>query len=110
MESNLSPEDHEELMQYLVSEGAAILDGISEDGEPIYKFDMDVLEEVMPELHQALVDQMDQTLVDLYQKGLVQVSYDENLNAMITVSEEGRRLMIEAGFSMDDLQEVEEDN
>ena len=110
MESNLSPEDHEELMQYLVSEGAAILDGISEDGEPIYKFDMDVLEEVMPELHQALVDQMDQTLVDLYQKGLVQVSYDENLNAMITVSEEGRRLMIEAGFSMDDLQEIEEDN
>lgn len=107
MESNLSPEDHEELMQYLVSEGAAIFSGMSEDGEPIYRFDLDVLEEVMPELHQALVDDMDKTLIDLYQKGLVEVSYDEELNAQISVSEEAKRLMIEAGFDFDNLEEDE---
>ena len=108
MESNLSPEEHDELMQYLVSEGAAIFSGMSEDGDPIYKFDMDVLEEVMPELHQALVDDMDKTMVDLYQKGLIEVSYDEELNAQISVSEEGKILLEQAGFDFSNLEEVED--
>ena len=92
-------------MDYLVAEGAASLDGIADDGEPVYKFDMEILEEVMPELHQAMLDDMDQVLLDLYQKGLIEVSYDEDLNAQIAVSEEGRNALIQAGFDMDSFDE-----
>jgi hypothetical protein len=107
MEYNPSDEEHIELMEYLVSEGAAILDSLDEDGEPIYKFDMEILEEVMPELHQAMQNDMDQILIDLYQKGLVEVSYDENLNAQISVTPEGKIAMLEAGWDMDSIDQEE---
>jgi len=94
-------------MEYLISEGAAILDGIDEDGEPVYKFDMDVLEEVMPELHAVMQQDMDQVLVDLYQKGLIEVSYDENLNALMSISEQAKVALLEAGFDLDDNEDTE---
>jgi len=94
-------------MEYLISEGAAILDGIDENGEPIYKFDMDVLEEVMPELHAVMQEDMDQVLVDLYQQGLIEVSYDENLNALMSISEQGKVALLEAGFDLDDNEDTE---
>ena len=107
MEYNPSDEEHQEIMEYLISEGAAILDGIDENGEPIYKFDMDVLEEVMPELHAVMQEDMDQVLVDLYQKGLIEVSYDENLNALMSISEQGKVALLEAGFDLDDNEDTE---
>ena len=88
-------------MDYLVSEGAAILDGVDDEGEPIYRFDMELLEEVMPELHQVLIEDMDNILIDLYQKDLIEVSYDENLNAKIAISEEGKIALMQAGFDLD---------
>jgi len=107
LEYNPSDEEHREIMEYLISEGAAILDGIDEDGEPIYRFDMDVLEEVMPELHAAMQQDMDQVLVDLYQKGLIEVSYDENLNALMSISEQGKVALLEAGFDLDENEDTE---
>jgi hypothetical protein len=102
MEYDPSDEEHRQIMDYLVEEGAAIFDGIDEDGEPIYKFDMDVLEEVSPELYQVMMDDMDKVLIDLYQKGLIEISYDEQLNASMSVSPAGRDSLIEAGFDMDE--------
>ena len=102
LEYNPSDEEHREIMEYLISEGAAIFDGIDEDGEPIYMFDMEILEEVMPELHAVMQQDMDDVLVDLYQKGLIDVSYDENLNAIMSVSEQGKVALAEAGFDLDD--------
>ena len=107
MEYDPSDEDHIEIMEYLVSEGAAFFDGIDEDGETIYRFDMDVLEEVMPELYQVMQDDMDQVLIDLYLKGLIEVSYDENLNAQMTISEDGKRALQAEGFDMNDFDETD---
>jgi hypothetical protein len=101
MDYDSSNEEHREIMDYLVSEGAASWDGVDEDGEPIYKFDMEMLEEIMPDLHQAMIDDMDKVLLDLYEKGLIEVSYDEDLNAMMAISEEGKIALIQAGFDMD---------
>jgi len=101
MQYDPSNEDHKEIMDYLVSEGAAILDGVDDEGEPIYRFDMELLEEVMPELHQVLIEDMDNILIDLYQKDLIEVSYDENLNAKIAISEEGKIALMQAGFDLD---------
>jgi len=105
MEYDSSNEEHKELMEYLIEEGAAEIDGIDEYGEPIFKFDMEILEEVMPELHQVLVDDMDQILLDLYQRDLIEISYDEELNAHMTISPEGKIALIEAGFDMDSSEE-----
>ena len=107
MEYDPSKEEQQEIMEHLISEGAAILDGLDENGEPIYKFDMDILEEIMPELHAVMQEDMDQVLVDLYQKGLIDVSYDENLNAMMVISEQGKVALIEAGFDLNDDQDIE---
>jgi len=107
LEYDPSDENHREIMEYLISEGAAILEGIDEEGEPIYMFDMDTLEEVMPELHAVMQEDMDQVLVDLYQKGLIDVSYDEDLNAIMSISEEGKIALTEAGFDLNNQEDTE---
>ena len=105
MEYDPSDEKHQEIMEYLISEGAAIFDGIDENGEAVYQFDMDVLEEVMPELHAVMQEDIDQELINLYQKGLIEVSYDEELNANMIISKEGRKALLDAGFYIDDSEE-----
>lgn len=106
MEYDPFNDEHREIIKYLIEEGAAILDGIDEDGEPTYMFDMEVLEEVMPELHAAMQEDMDHVLVDLYQKGLIDVSYDEDLNAIMSISDQGKVALIEAGFNLDDEEDI----
>ena len=105
MEYDPSDERHKEIMEYLLAEGAAFLDGMDEDGEPIYGFDLEILEEVMPEMHQVIMDDIDDQLIEMYKDGLIEVSYDEELNAHIKVTEQGRIAMIEAGFDLDDSEE-----
>jgi len=100
MEYDYSNEEHRELMEYLLEEGAAILDGLDEDGQPVYKFDMEILEEVMPELHQVLTDDMDAILLDLFQKDLIEISYDEDLNASMKMSLEAIDALEQAGFDL----------
>jgi len=102
LDYNPSNEEHKEIMEYLLAEGAAILQGLDEDGEAVYAFDMEILEEVMPELYQVMQDDMDQVLIDLFQRGLIDVSYDEDLNAQMTISEEGRAALLAEGFDLDD--------
>ena len=102
MEYDPSDEEHQAIMEYLVAEGAAILEGIDEDGEAIYQFDMEILEEVMPELYAVMQQDMDQVLIDLYEKGLIEVSYDEDLNAIMSISEQGKVALTEAGFEIDE--------
>jgi len=106
LEYDPSNEEHREIMEYLLSEGAAILEGIDEDGQPVYMFDMEILEEVMPELHAVMQEDMDQVLVDLYQKGLIDVSYDEDLNAMMTISKEGKDVLLKMGFDLSDSEDT----
>jgi len=50
---------------------------------------------------------MDQVLVDLYQQGLIEVSYDENLNALMSISEQGKVALLEAGFDLDENEDTE---
>ena len=61
----------------------------------------------MPELHAVMQQDMDQVLVDLYQQGLIEVSYDENLNALMSISEQGKVALLEAGFDLDENEDTE---
>ncbi len=94
---DLSDEDFEELMNYYIEIGAVEVSGVLEDGQFIYKI-TDSAKELAPELWQMHTEAIDDAMVDLYQKGLVEVEYDEELNAQIKLSKEAKKLMEEYGF------------
>ena len=84
-------ENDDSFFQYLLEKGAMEPYGVNEDGEPLYKFNLDVLEEVLPEAAEVIKEEIDQDLVKLYEMGLIDISYNENLEATFSVSEKGKR-------------------
>jgi len=94
---DLSDEDFEDLMNYYIEIGAVEVSGVLKDGQFIYKI-TDSAQELAPELWQMHTEAIDDAMIDLYQKGLVQVEYDEELNAQIKLSKEAKELMEEYGF------------
>jgi hypothetical protein len=90
--------DNEELMEFLKEAGAVDIDGIDDDGEFIYSFNMPVLKEVFPPLFEAIAKDIDNSLLELYKKGLIEVSYDEELNAEFKLSDEAKSILTDMGF------------
>lgn len=86
-------DENEELIGYLMSQDAIYIDGIDKNNEPIYRFNMNVLKAVMPELYETVLEELDNDLIELYKMGLVDISYDEDLNANFKVSEKGKIYM-----------------
>ena len=94
--------DEDEKLAYYLEIGAIELQGIDESGEFIFKVN-DSARELAPELWEAHEEYVNDTLLDLYEKGLVNVSYDENLEAMIEITAEGMQIVKDAGLiSMDE--------
>jgi len=92
------PEETEAFIDYLVSIDAAIWDGMDEYGERMFKFNMPVLKEVLPELYEQVMGDVDDIMLNLFEKGLVDIEYDENLNALFHISEEGKKALQEVGI------------
>jgi hypothetical protein len=91
-------EETEMLIQYLVDMGAAEWDGMDEYGERMYKFNMPVLLKVMPELYDEIMADIDETLLDLYKQELVEIEYDENLQASFKLSEKAKQILNDMGI------------
>lgn len=91
--------DEEEAMrmEYYLEIGAISVEGVDENGELVFAI-TDLAKEVAPELWQAHKDHVDKSMLDLYEKGLIEVEYDENLEATIKISPEGQRLAKEYGL------------
>lgn len=81
----------DEYIGYLVERGALIVSGMEND-LVVYNMVPDVMKEVDPELYKVMISEVNEALLGLYEAGLVNVEYDENLNALFTVTEEGARL------------------
>lgn len=92
-------------LEYYIEIGAVEISGVDEYGEIIFKI-TDEAEELVPELWQAHKDYIDQTLIDLYEKDLISVEYDENLEATITLTEEAKKIARQHGM----IEIEEEDN
>lgn len=84
-------------MSYYLEIGAISLEGIDENGELIFAIN-DIAKEVAPELWEAHIKYVDESLVKLYEKGLMQVEYDENLEATLHLSPEGQKIAKEMGL------------
>ena len=91
-------EETEQVIEYLVSQGAAEWDGIDQSGERMFKFNMPVLKEIMPDLYAEIMGDIDNTMLDLFQKGLIDIEYDENLEAMFKISEQAREILSDLGM------------
>lgn len=102
----MEEEEIKEAIDWLVSEGALYQEGVDDFGDIVYRFNMDVLKIIMPELYLIIMEELDEGLMDLYKMGLVNISYDENLKASFSVSDKGKHY-IKTGELLED--EFEED-
>jgi hypothetical protein len=81
--------DDEDTIAYLEEQGALSWDGMDESGEPLFKFNLEILREIMPPLYDEIMKDIDEDLMILYENGYVDLEYDENLNALFKISEKG---------------------
>lgn len=96
--------DEEMQMQHYLDIGAITLEGIDENGEFIFAI-QESAKEIAPELWEAHIRYIDESLLKLYEAGLMQVEYDENLEAIIHLSPEGQKLAKDLGLIELDLPE-----
>ena len=93
-------DDHK--LAYYLEIGAVSLEGMDESGEMIYSISENA-KELAPELWQSHLDYVDKSILELYELGLVEIEYDENLQATIHMSPEGKKIAKEKGLIEMDL-------
>jgi len=87
----------DEIMDYYLEIGAIEISGVDKDGEILFSI-TEKAKELAPELWQSHQEHIDNTFIDLYKKGLIDVEYDENLEAGIKLSEAGIEASKEYGL------------
>lgn len=78
----------QEDLNYYIEIGAVELTGIDEEGQFMFRITR-LAKELAPELWKAHQQNVDEMLIDLYEKGLLTVSYNEELEATIELTDEG---------------------
>ena len=97
----MSDEDYMKLEHY-IEIGAIEVEGVDDNGELIFSISENA-KDIAPELWQAHSDYVDRSLIKLYEDGLINIEYDENLEATITVNENGMEAVKQLGlFPMDE--------
>ena len=89
--------DPDETLDHYIEIGAVEVAGIDEDGEFIFKV-TEKAKDLAPELWEAHAEHVDDVLLDLFEKGLLTVSYNEDLEAEIELSPEGKEVAKEYGL------------
>jgi predicted transcriptional regulator len=84
-------------LSYYMDIGAVNLVGMDENGEAVYEI-TELAQEIAPELWQAHVDYVDQSLLELFEQGLLNIEYDENLEATIHLTKEGYEVAKQYGL------------
>lgn len=89
--------DNEDKMEYYLSIGVVELSGMDEDGEFIFNI-TEKAKILAPELWHAHEEHVNESLVSLYNKGLINVTYNDDLEAIIEMSDEGKKAAKEMGL------------
>jgi hypothetical protein len=101
-------EEENDKLDHYVEIGAVEVAGISEDGQFIYAI-TPLAKDLAPELWEAHSRHVDESLMSLYNLGLVNVSYDEDLIATIELTDEGREAAKEFGIIQMDTGDIPND-
>jgi hypothetical protein len=102
---SLEDKDDDEVLAYYLKIGVVNLEGMDEGGELIYSINQEMAKEYAPELWQSHMDYVDKSLINLYEAGLAEIEYDEDLQATIHLSPEGQKLAKEMGLVEMDISE-----
>lgn len=94
---NMEEDRNDMEMSYYLEIGAITLEGMDENGEMIFAIH-ERAKDVAPELWQAHINYVDESLLRLYEKGLMQVEYNENLEATLHLSPEGQKVAKDMGL------------
>jgi hypothetical protein len=106
MSEELSNEEENELFEYLLEVGALEIDGVASDGEIMFKVNTEKMKEYCPDMLEVMHEDLESSLLDLYEKGLVNMQYNEDLEAIFDISPEGEKALLEMGFyNLDGLEE-----
>jgi len=87
-----------EKIQYYLEIGAIREAGLDQDGNVLFEIDEVNTKELAPELWEAHMEYIDSSLLDLYKDGLMEVEYDENLEATLHLTKEGYLIALEKGL------------
>jgi len=98
-------DDADDILNYYIEIGAVEVAGISEDGEFIYAI-TEAAKKLAPDLWEAHEKHVDESLMSLYDMGLVSVSYNENLEATLELTEEGKAMAKEFGIVQMDIPDM----
>lgn len=103
-------EDKEDDMKlaYYLEIGVVTAEGVDQNGEIIFAIH-DSAKELAPELWQAHIDYVDSAMIRLYEEGLMEVEYDENLEATMKLSPEGLKKAKEMGLIEMDIDDIPND-
>ena len=86
-----------DLFNYYMEIGAIEFAGVDEHGEIIFSI-TESAQDTAPELYRAHADFVDNALIDLYNKDLISIEYNENLEATITLTEQAKKIIIDKGI------------
>lgn len=84
-------------LSYYMEIGAINLVGMDEDGQAVYEI-TEIAKEIAPELWEAHIDYVDESLTELFEAGLIEVEYNEDLEAIIHMTPEGYQVAKEYGL------------
>lgn len=93
----MNEDGFDQMMEHYVEIGAVTVNGIDVSGNFIYVI-TDKAKELAPDLWEMHHDMIDDALVGLFEQGLIEVEYDEDLNANMRISDEARQVMYELGY------------
>jgi hypothetical protein len=97
MDSFMGKSD-DEMIGYLEDQGAIVWDGVADNGEAVFKFNLDKLKEILPEMYEEIMADIDNDLMKLYDQGFVEIEYDEDLNALFRPTQKGAEWAKKMGF------------
>ena len=89
--------DDDEKLAHYIEIGAVELAGMDESGEFIFQI-TEKARQIAPELWEAHEEHINNSLMHLYEEGLINVTYNEDLEAVIEMSPEGHRVAKELGL------------
>ena len=100
---DLSPEERayiESMMSDLEDQGVFEWVGMAEDGDRILAPNLERMKEVVPDMYNMMIGEMEEAMFALYERGLVEIEYDENLRPGFRISEEGLDIIRQFGFDI----------
>lgn len=94
----MNDDEVHEFINYMEDCGVLEWVGMDENGERTFIFNFEKMYYTMPDLYYAIMDELNNELLQLYKYGFVDIEYNENLEPRFKITEEGKQYLIDNGI------------